>query len=376
MTKYWESQDDFNRSLEKAIKGSRIEQGRFKEAITSDQLAPMFYSATQPIFEEEYNDQAEGQVFPKIAVSHSLNDFRPAEFVALQSGGDTQLIDNGGYVAPAGSLPVVPELTPYPTFGYSGTGRFVDTKKHGVRLGFSFEAFINDEWDIIEKFPQDAARLAANTEDVAVFLQLLSGSGLRADVFKDDLGTVLKPNNDTALLSAPVAKNAPLSHDALLAAIQQVATTKRNGRSVTVSNGYVLLVPPALKQLAEMIVNTQVVETTQGNKKYTANNTLPALVEVVATEWMSSMGDDKSWIIVPKGGRTSSKTTLVKTSLRGYEKPELRVSNNTGSYLSGGAVPYTEGSFDNDDAQARVRLITGSGLVNLDGIVGSNGTGA
>ena len=42
---------------------------------------------------------------------------------------------------PAGALPLIPELTPYPTFGYSGTGRFIDTKKFGARYQFSFEAF-------------------------------------------------------------------------------------------------------------------------------------------------------------------------------------------------------------------------------------------
>lgn len=375
-TKYWESQDDFNRSLEKAIEGSRIEQGRFKEAITSDQLAPFFNAAVQPTFEQEYADLREEQIYPLISSQLSLNDFRPAEFIQLQSEADKQLIDNGGMATPSGSLPLIPELTPYPTFGYTGTGRFIDTKKFGARIQFSFEAFINDQWHLIERFPADAARLAKNTEDVAVLLQLFTGGALDSTVFNDGLKTTLQPYNDTAIVTAPVAKNAPLSHDALEAALHQVATTKRNGRTVTVPGGFVLLVPPALERLAKMIVETMVIERTQGNIKYVTNNTLPQQIEVVASEWVSQLATDTTWVLLPKGGKTSARTTLVKTSLRGYETPELRVHNNTGMYLGGGAVNYTDGSFDNDDAQARVRLITGSGLVAVDGIVGSTGLGS
>lgn len=375
-TKYWESQDDFNRSLEKAIEGSRIEQGRFKEAITSDQLAPFFNAAVQPTFEQEYADLREEQIYPLISSQLSLNDFRPAEFIQLQSEADKQLIDNGGMATPSGALPLIPELTPYPTFGYTGTGRFIDTKKFGARIQFSFEAFINDQWHLIERFPADAARLAKNTEDVAVLLQLFTGGGLDSTVFNDGLKTTLQPYNDTAIVTAPVAKNAPLSHDALEAALHQVATTKRNGRTVTVPGGFVLLVPPALERLAKMIVETMVIECTQGNIKYVTNNTLPQQIEVVASEWVSQLATDTTWVLLPKGGKTSASTTLVKTSLRGYETPELRVHNNTGMYLGGGAVNYTDGSFDNDDAQARVRLITGSGLVAVDGVVGSTGLGS
>lgn len=376
MVKIWESQDDFNRSLEKAINGSRIEQGKFKEAVTSDQLAPFFNKAVQPIFEEEYADSRDTQLYPSIASTQLLNDFRPQEFIYLQSDADKQLIDNGGVKTPAGALPLIPELTPYPTFGYSGTGRFIDTKKFGARYQFSFEAFINDQWDLIERFPLEAAKLAIHTEDVAVLLQLFTGAGLDPSVFSDELGTILQPYNDTTVVSSAVPKNAPLSHDAIRAALHQIATTKRNGRPVTVPNGFVLLVPPALEDIAEMVVNTQIIERTQGNLKFVTNNALPQRVEIVASEWVSQLATDTTWVLLPKGGKTSSRTGLVKTGLRGYETPELRVSNNTGSYLPGAAVPYTEGSFDNDDAQARIRLITGSGLVSVDGIIGSTGLGS
>jgi len=82
-----------------------------------------------------------------------------------------------------------------------------------------------------------------------------------------------------------------------------------------------------------------------------------------------------TWVLAPAGGRTSAKRTIVRTALRGYDKPELRVKNAGGLYLGGGEVPYTAGSFDNDDAQARVRLTTGAGVLNVEGLVASTGKG-
>ena len=380
VTKIWESQDDFNRSLEKAIKGSRIEQGKFKEAITSDQLAPYFWGAAQPVFEDEYADLTLQQIYPSISTVELLNDFRPTALFSLEA--DTEVLpnDNGGIDRVQGTLPAVPELSPYPTFGWKADGKWIDIpNKGGARIQFSFEAFINDQWSIIEQFPKAAAELATRTEDVAVLSLLFRNGGFNTDNINDANRTVLRAYNDPVVVSNPVVKNSPLNHDALVAAIQQVAMDKRgrgNNRTVTVPNGFVLLVPPALEQVAKLVVNTPVMEVTQGNRKYIVNNTLNASVEIVSSEWVSTLGTDTSWVILPKGGRTSAKRTLLKTGLRGYEAPELRVNNSTGKYLAGGEVPWTEGSFNNDDAEARVRLITGGALVNYDGIVGSTGLGS
>lgn len=372
----YESQDTFNQVFSEALAADRMAEAAIKEAYSSDQFAPFFANAAQPIFEEEYESGKDTQIWRSIAKEHQLSNFRPAEYLSLQSAGNAQLIDNGGLATPKGSLPLVPELTPYPTFGYSGTGRFIDTKKHGARINFSFEAFINDDWELIKRFPLDAAKLALHTEDVAVLLQLLSGTGLRTDVFSDGLGTTLQASNNTNILSAPINKNAPLSHDAVLAAIHQAKSTKRDGSSVSVPNGWYLVVSPALGSLAEGLVKPTEVEVTRGSKKFKELNALPGKVDILETPWMSELGTDTAWMILPKGGETSAKTTLVKTGLRGYEKPELRVNRATGDYMGGGQVAWTEGSFDNDDAEARVRLITGSGLINVDGIIGSTGLGS
>ena len=393
----WPTQDAFNISLDKALSGSRIEQGKFKEAvlagrkmtvqeaITSDVLAPYFNAAVAPEFEAEYAEYP--QVWSTFASETQLNDFRPLELRSLEPDSTALLQDNGGYVAPAETLPAIPELTPYPTFGWKGAGKWIETGKYGARMQFSWEAFVNDEWDIIEQFPTEAARLAARTIDAAVFGQIWSidprTPGFNTSNISDANGTVLKARQaDNVLISTNVPKNAPLSYDSLKAAIQQAAESENNGRPVVVPS-FVLLVPPNLKPLADMLVNTRTIERTvntdTGTYKFVEENGLPASVTVVMSDLPLIMGGTHgrtNWALVPAGGRTAARRTIVKTALRGYDQPELRVKNATGERLGGGSIPYTEGSFDNDDAEARVRITAGSGILNYDGIVCSTGAGA
>lgn len=396
------SYTEFAKTLESAIGGDRAAQGKlknaileadssrdrgtFREAVTSDMLAPWFTQAVQPAFEDSYKDQEE--TWKEFASEELLNDFRPVQLLSLDHDIDATLLrDNGGFVAPAGTLPKIPELTPYPTFGYKASGRWIDTAKHGARLQFSWEAFINDDYGLIERFPSDAAKLAARTVDAACYGALFSldpsTPGFNSGVISDSLGTVLKARAaDGVLINNNVPKNAPLSYDAIKAAMQQVAETKVDGRYVTVPS-YVLLVPPALENLANMVVNTRTVErVVAGQKagdqmKFIEENGLTAKVKVVVSDLVAILGGaaqgGTNWVLAPAGGRTSAKRTIVRTALRGYDKPELRVKNAGGLYLGGGEVPYTAGSFDNDDAQARVRLTTGAGVLNVEGIVASTG---
>jgi len=391
---FWESQDDFNISLDKALAGSRFEQGKFRdaalatrrmdfrEAITSDVLAPYFNTAIQPAFEDTYAELP--QTWTEFATEELLNDFRPTQLFQLEPDSSVLLRDNGGFVAPPETLPVIPELTPYPTFGWVAGGKWIQTGKNGARVQFSWEAFVNDQWSIIEQFPAEAARLAARTIDYAVYGQIWSldsrNPGFNTSNINDANGTVLQGRpSDGALIAQAVPKNAPLSYDALKAAIQQVAESRVDNRPVTVTS-FALLVPPALKALADLVVNTRTIERQVGDYKYVEENGLNAQVKVVVSDVPAVLGGSTqgstNWALVPAGGRTTSRRTFVKTALRGYDQPELRVKVDGGNYMGGGQVPYNEGSFDNDDGEARVRMTVGSGTLNLDGCVASTGLGS
>lgn len=376
---HFKDQNDFNVCLSEALTGSRLAQARLKEAITSDQLAPMFVTAANVKFQEYFDSYT--TLWGNIATKELLTDFRPASLLSLKGDTTTAPIDNGGYKHPVGTLPHVPELTPYPTMSYQAEGAFITTAKHGARIQFSFESFINDEWNVISRFPKDAATLAARTEDLLVLLQIFDPvtKSLRADVFNDANKTKADftgiPDEFTGGTGAGGVggvKNAALSFDAIVAARYQALATIRDGHSTYVPEGFVLVASPALAEVAKSYTLINEIRTQVGKRTEIKANPLKGL-EVLSSDLISVVGGEKAWVLLPKGGRANGKTVLAKTGMLGREAPELRIHNKTGQMLGGGDVNPYEGSFDNDDIEIRIRQIAGAGLVRYDGVIGSTG---
>lgn len=375
----FKNQEDFNTQLAEALAGDRLAQARLKEAITSDQLAPMFVTAANVRFQEYFDSY--NTLWGNIATKELLTDFRPASLLSLKPDSTTVPIDNGGYKHPVGTLPHVPELTPYPTMSYQAEGAFITTSKHGARIQFSFESFINDEWNVIARFPKDAATLAARTEDLLVLLQIFDPvtKSLRADVFNDTNKTKADftgiPDEFTGGTGAGGVggvKNAALSFDAIVSARYQALATIRDGHSTYVPEGFVLVTNPALAEVAKNYTLINEIRTQVGKRTEIKANPLKGL-EVLSSDLISVVGGEKAWVLLPKGGRANGKTVLAKTGMLGREAPELRIHNKTGQMLGGGDVNPYEGSFDNDDIEIRIRQIAGAGLVRYDGIIGSTG---
>lgn len=371
----FKDQADFNNQLAEALEGDRLAQARLKEAITSDQLAPMFVKAANVRFQEYYD--AHETIWDKIATKELLSDFRASSLLSLKPNSATAPIDNGGYKHPVGTLPHVPELTPYPTMSYQADGAFITTAKHGARVQFSFEAFINDQWNVISRFPKDAAAIAARTEDLLVLLQLFDPAKktLRTDVFNDTNKT--KANFSTVPEGIrgdlDVSHNVyPLSFNAIVAARFQALATIRDGHSTYVPEGFVLVTNPALAEVAKGYTQINEIRVQNGKRTEIKGNPLKDL-EVVTSDLISVVGGDDAWVLLPKGGRANGKTVLAKTGMLGREAPELRIHNATGQMIGGGDVNPYEGSFDNDDIEIRIRQIAGAGLVSYDGIIGSTG---
>ncbi len=397
-----ENRNEFAHHLDLALKGVPSSQGvvketvmmtlglapRVTEAVTSDMVAGWFTSVAQGAFESQYAEQT--TTWEKFASTEALPSFRPTQLYELDHDIDATLLrDNGGEVVVPQTMPRIPELTPYPTFGYRASGRWVEVHKEGVRLQMSWEAFINDNWNIIGQFPKDAAFLASRTVDAAVYGALFSldaaAPGFNTNIIADDNATVLQARTaDGAYVLRDVPKNSPLTFEALCAAIWQVRHTKVNGRYIQVPK-FVLLVPPTLKPMADMVTAMTSIEHKEKDAAGTTSNktilstTPTAGVEVVESDMVGLLGGsaqgDTNWILAPAGGRTASRRTILRTTLMGMEGVELRAAANQGTSIGGGALSATSGSFDNDDIQFRARMITGGAVLHTDGIVASTGLG-
>lgn len=397
-----ENRNEFAHHLDLALKGVPSSQGvvketvmmtlglapRVTEAVTSDMVAGWFTSVAQGAFESQYAEQT--TTWEKFASTEALPNFRPTQLYELDHDIDATLLrDNGGEVVVPQTMPRIPELTPYPTFGYRASGRWVEVHKEGVRLQMSWEAFINDNWNIIGRFPKDAAFLASRTVDAAVYGALFSldaaAPGFNTNIIADANATVLQARTaDGAYVLRDVPKNSPLTFEALCAAIWQVRHTKVNGRYIQVPK-FVLLVPPTLKPMADMVTAMTSIEHKEKDAAGTTSNktilstTPTAGVEVVESDMVGLLGGsaqgDTNWILAPAGGRTAARRTILRTTLMGMEGVELRAAANQGTSLGGGALSAASGSFDNDDIQFRARMITGGAVLHTDGIVASTGLG-
>ena len=70
----------------------------------------------------------------------------------------------------------------------------------------------------------------------------------------------------------------------------------------------------------------------------------------------------KTWFLLP--APNTARPALVTAFMSGHETPDLRYKNDQGNRVGGGSIPASEGSFDDDTIQYRVRHIVGAAAVD------------
>lgn len=371
----------FAETLNKAYKGSFQARVDIKEAAISTSDFPALFNEVTNIQLQEQYQLAEEQIWQKIARRVTVPNFLNHKMMDLgwdDAAMDNLLAENGGHKTVAGTLPVVPEGTEYPTaFKLYASAEEINTRKNGARVPVNFETFINDQWNVLAEIPAALTRAALRSEDAAVTLQLAAedGSGLNTANFNATLGTLIEYGTNTAGTVA-------LTRDTLKAALQQANSFKtgpNNNRPVTFSK-FAVVIPHALKTLADEIkeMPTQVT-VVDGNETYVKNFSYGENFEFVVNPFLDQINTtngDTAWYVVPFAGE-GTRTSLALTFLELFELPELRVHNDTGLLLAGGTLDPKNGSFRNDTWEMRIRHIYNSGALNsMLGSVASTGVAA
>lgn len=324
---------------------------------------------------EMYDDPAAERQWSKIADVRAVDDFETPKFYSIQpevtGNARPAKTENGkkGTPNPDNVLPVVPEASPYPRFTFKGElyqpGRGLH--KRGGVFSVSWEQLISDPENLIASIPNLLTNAFLEAEEFEVFDALLatksvSGVGLAAGQTFD---------------GRTVAKNAPLSQEALSVAIQQLSTRKIDDRPVNLRGNFRLIVPLGAGEMARWVLNG-LTRTTQLDANTgvtsiidTSFDGLSRIDEVVESEYLTGT----EWFLIPAPG-SARRPVLELLKLRGHETPDIRFQNINGQYAGGGQVGPFEGSFDTDDAALRGRLPL-AGINWTPGLVlYSNGTGA
>ena len=163
-----------------------------------------------------------------------------------------------------------------------------------------------------------------------------------------------------------IADNAPISANAIMAAIQALANRTINGstRKIGTLSSYKVVVPTGKKVFVDYMIRQALgimyvlPGSTGGSVLPPPDNSVLANVEVIEHEKVTGT----KWYLLPTPG-TFRRPSLSVLRLRGYETPQLRMRNEGGDGFS----------FDADTAAMRLRLVVGSALWFQNGIVYSAG---
>jgi len=369
--------------LEGALDGSKRAQGEIKAQIneamdveeshsTSD-FPTVFRSITQAAFLDQY--QQIDPVYQQYTRQYNVNNLRPQSFYSLAFDGSMLPDTNGGEKtikdAPGG-LPRIPELTEFPTISFVASETAFSVAKYGARVNFSFEMLLNDEWGVLETLPNQLAQLARNQEDltaVEVLVDSVAG-GPNAIFFNNANKNIITTANGFA------SNNPALSIDAIVDAMAVIRGRTFNGNPVVVPS-FTLMVPPALEAEARRLLGiTTLLVTDPQIGQYNTVNPISG-VNLIVNPWLTvvdkSANANTTWYLLPTGS-AGIRPAVVFSKIRGRETPELRISNATGDYLGGGAVPGREGSFLNDDIEFRVRHFVGAAGIAFETAAVSNGS--
>lgn len=363
--------------LRNAIDGNQRSMAYLKEAVSSTDFPMLFGQVTQIAMQGQYARLP--QQWTAWSSRYVVSNLKNQRVMDWNITRDQLVLQNGGAARHDMALPRVPELTEYPTFSLESRGQEWGIQKFGARFPFSFEAFLNDEFQVIQDMPGEMAAMGSDTEDVLTTSVIADSTGPNPTYFNTswDFGTQADAGN---ILDG----NPELSVEALELAMQQIGLRQVNGRQVTVPNGWVLVVPPALSIRANEIAAIDREEIVEGDpltgrqRRFMRSNQARGRFEVQVNQWLplidTSVTSATTWYLLPKGGTTGTRRAIITGFLAGHEAPELRVNNDTGSNIGGGDISPFEGSFSHDDVQYRVRHFCGASGIDPSPSMASRGT--
>lgn len=368
--------------VEHALDGDFSAQGQIKAQIRAYDVEEShstsdFPSALRAITNVAFLDQYSQieSVYPQYTRQYNVNNLRPQSFYSLAQDNQFLPDTNGGVATTKGApggIPRVPELTEYPTISFVASESSFSVAKYGARVNFSFEMLLNDEWGVLETLPTQLAQYARNQEDIVATEVLASAAGPDTTFFNNTNGNLITTANGFA------TNNPALTVDAVMNATSVIRSKTFNGNPVVVGS-FSLMVPPALEAEARRLLGvSSFLIDDPVNGQYTTSNPISD-INLIVNPWLpvidKSANVNKTWYLLPTGSQ-GIRPAVVFSKIRGRETPELRISNDTGDYLGGGAVPGREGNFLNDDIQFRVRHFVGAAGIAFETTAVSNGSGS
>lgn len=327
------------------LMGGTLREGRISESLSTSDFPILFGDYLNRSLARRYG--ARPSVWREFAARRAERDFRPSKIIEFLGG--SAILDE------------VPELDEYNARKFAESSFTTSTGKRGNRLMWSWEMMINDDLSAFSDAPESLTRGAGNTEDYLATSVLVGASGP-----KSWLGT---------------PGTAKLSREALETGLQAVTDASDEDGSPIVVDTPVLVVPRSLALTAQNIVNTTEFQDQAGSgagqrRSTVSGNGLSATPKIVVNDWLTRIDETankaSTWYLMP--APTSIRPAVYLSFLQGHETPDLRVKADAGMRLGGGAVDPSEGSFERDAVEYRIRHVVKGNQGFSDAVYVSTGS--
>lgn len=328
-----------------SVTRGRISSSRFAEAMTTSDFPLLFGDLLDRQILAAYQETP--VTYPGYMATGTLPDFR--------------LFNSYTIDGLTGLLQEVKETGEYKQSPLTEARRQWRLKKYGRGASMSWEAMINDRGrDLVTRIPQGFGIGARRTEEWFA-TSLFVGSG-------GPLNTVYTVGNGNIITGNP-----SLTITSLQAGLTQLYAQRDDaGQPIVIEMAH-LVVPPALKIVAENILNAiQVV--IQGsasglgagaNMELWVNNWMRGGLALHVNSYLpviNTTNGNTNWFLF--GSPTGWRPAAEVDKLLGYEEPQLFMKAPDAVLLSGGAGDAANfGSFQNDEKEWKVRHVVGGSIV-------------
>lgn len=350
-----------------AMAGDRHKMLDLQEAFSTSDFPILFGDILSRELLPEY--QAIAPVWTQFVRRTVVRDFRSHKLVDLIGG--------------QGLLEEVGELDEYPAGRLDEAMYEFKVRKFGKRFALSWESLINDDLGGLQNLPNRLAVGARRSEDYLAAALFVSATGPNPTFFSDTIqADPNQPNYhpyDNLWTGDSVVGETggrPLTTDSLALALEEIQTRRDSDNAPILIDGFILMVPPSLELTAQKILNTTEIRVTdEAGNVLIMGNYLRGKVTPVVNPWLPvidvSANSATTWYVLPVP--SSPRPAGVLGFLRGHEVPDLRVKSSDSQRVGGGEVPASEGSFENDDIQYRVRAVNGGSGIDIAATLASTG---
>jgi len=337
---------------EKVVGGSRRAALDFQEAMTTSDFSFLFGDIIDRQMLASY--QSMPVQWTTLARQGRVRDFRTVKRYTLDGAESV--------------LEPVGEQSEYPAASLSDAEYDYKVGKFGRRVPLSWETLVNDDLDAFASIPQRLGTAARRSEE------------------KFATGLYAKSTGPDSTFFA--AGNANLTDVQLtIAGLQEAMRmlgeqTDTEGDPIYI-DAVTLVVPPSLKVAANNIINaTEILAATGGgngveNDQLRVTNWMRNDVSVIVNPWLPIIDQttgSTAWYLF--ANPTAGRPAMEIGRLIGHEAPELFQKSPNATRVGGGLVDPTDGDFDSDSVEWKVRHVMGGTLMDPKSALASTGTGS